>query len=144
VVIHTSSFVAAETEGCFLFVHSEKPPTDTDWEQVLSLYRNAPDRVATRSLICTLGGAPSAKQRAALNALLADSKPLMAVLTRSTLARAAGVAISWFNPRFKIFDLDDLSGALTHLGISARQREQVVRTLDTLRAELTHAGRKLG
>lgn len=143
--IRTSSFVAGVADGCFVFVHSDRPPTDAEWEQALDLYRAAPNRAGTRTIIFSKGGAPSAKQRAGLNALFGEAKPLMAVLTRSTLVRAAGVAISWFNPRFKIFDAEDAAGAFAHLGISGRERDNVVRTLESLQAELVEpAGRKIG
>jgi hypothetical protein len=58
------------------------------------------------------------------------------VLTPSALARAAGTAISWFNPSIKMFDPEALERALDHLDATRAQRDLLARTLGELRREL--------
>ena len=84
--------------GLIICVHRDVAPADEEWNQILALFRGAPDLREARILVFTLGGAPDARQRARLNTVVGDAKPRIAVITPSALARAAGIAISWFIP----------------------------------------------
>jgi hypothetical protein len=123
--------------GNFLvFVHGTEAPSETEWDELLALFRAVPDITRVRVLVFTLGGAPDARQRARLNQILAETKPPIAVLTPSALARAAGTAISWFNPRLRVFDPDDIERALDHLDAVRADRQALVRAVAELRREM--------
>jgi hypothetical protein len=119
-----------------VYVHTQEGPSDDEWDDALEIYKDTTEPEATRTLIFTAGGAPSAAQRARLNVALGPNKTPVAVLTASTMARAAGQPIRWFNPQFRMFEQDDLDGALDHLGIPEADRAAVRNTLLELRAEL--------
>jgi hypothetical protein len=122
--------------GLIVCVHTADAPADDEWNQILGLFRAVPDLQKGRVLVSTLGGAPDARQRARLNAVVGDAKPRIAVLTPSALARAAGTAISWFIPTLRMFELDALQPALDHLDVSRVDREALTRGLDEAKKEL--------
>lgn len=119
-----------------VFVHTKSSPTDAEWDQILGLFRNLPEIRKVRVLVYTQGGAPDPKQRAKLSQLLSMIKPPVAVLTPSPLARAAGVAISWFLPSLRVFDADGLDAALDHLDAPEAERIGLKSALVELRREL--------
>src|SRR5687767_3375736 len=94
--IRSDTMVVGFVGRYVVFVHGKAAPGDDEWEQSLSFYREAPDARQVRALVYTEGGAPNAAQRAKLNAVLGGRKLPIAVLTTSSIARAAGTAISWF------------------------------------------------
>lgn len=123
--------------GNFLvFVHGKEAPSDVEWDELLALFRAVPDITRARVLVFTLGGAPDARQRAKLHQLLGETKPPIAVLTPSALARAAGTAISWFNPRLRVFDPDDVERALDHLDAVRADRQALIHAMGDLRREM--------
>jgi hypothetical protein len=94
-------------------------------------------RCRARALVWTDGGAPNAKQRAMLSAALKSGQPLTAVLTPSKVVQTVSVAISWFNPRLRVFSPNELEQALEHLSIVAPNRQQIKDLLARLRRELS-------
>lgn len=129
------SFVARRLDDVIVYVHDERSPTDEEWEQALSHYREAPDPTLVRALVLTAGGAPNAKQRSRLNQV-AGTSCAIAVLTPSPIARAAGVAVAWFNPRVRIFGRSEVEEALDHLAVSSERRPVLRRLLAELEREL--------
>jgi len=119
-----------------VFVHATEPPTDSEWEALLDLFRLAAQEGGRlRTLVYTEGGAPNARQRAHLNEVLAGLKPRVAILTPSAAARAVGVAISWFNPDLRVFAGDELSRALDHLDVNQGERRILTQALTELRLQ---------
>jgi hypothetical protein len=114
-------------------VHSDAPPPDDEWDKVLELYRN---QRSLRVLVYTQNGAPTAAQRVRLNAVLKGREFVVAVLTSSPLARAAGAALRWFRPEIRIFNPSELEAALDYLGATATERAELPRLLDELKARL--------
>jgi hypothetical protein len=49
-------------------------------------------------------------------------------------AHAAGKALSLFVPQFRVFNMDRLDDALTHLQLIGADRARVARALDDLRS----------
>jgi hypothetical protein len=82
-----------------------------------------------RILVYTAGGSPNTAQRARRNALLGDRNIPQAVVTASALARAAGTAISWFQPTFRLFAPDQLEKALDHLAVPGGARLRLRRAI---------------
>lgn len=119
--------------SCLVFVHGTVPPTDAEWDRAMELYRRV-GIARGRMLVWTEGAAPNAAQRAKLGKVAGEAKPPIAVLTDSALARAAGTAISWFNPQLRAFPRTSIEPALDHLGLSGKERDDARTALAELRA----------
>ena len=133
---------AVEMVGDFVVVaQATESPGDEEWRRNIALQTSIPaERV--RVLVWTDGGAPNAKQRAALAAALKGTQPLSAVVTPpSSIARAVGTAIRWFNPQLGVFSHEDIEAALNHLGVQGLDRQRLVDTVYRLRAELVAPAR---
>ena len=135
--VRTRTASARWIGGFLVFVHGAEPPADSEWEELLSLFRMATEEGQTslRVLVYSEGGAPNARQRAQLNEVLAGIKPRVAVLTPSATARAVGVAISWFNPDLRVFSGDELGRGLDHLDVNHGERRILTHALTELRAQ---------
>ena len=133
----TKSFVARKVGNIVVYVHAEAAPTDAEWEAGLTFFKDARDVSRLSALVYTHGGAPNASQRARLNAVLGSAKVRIGVLTSSAAARAAGVAVRWFNPELSIFGPDDLEAALEHVRAPVEQRGELKRALSDLKNELS-------
>jgi hypothetical protein len=131
------SFAVRASGSYVVFVHGTLPPPQSEWNVVLDIFRNHPNLAAVRTLVFTEGAAPSAVQRADLNHVLGKIRMPTAVMTSSTISRAAGTALSWLNPGFKVFAATDFDGAFDHLGASANDRRMLRDLVDELRRELT-------
>ncbi len=132
----SKNMVARALGGFILCVHTAEAPSDAEWDRILALFRAAPDLRQTRVLVYTPGGAPDARQRSKLSAIVGAAKPRIAVLTPSAMARAAGTAISWFIPSIKMYEPDALDRALDHLDATRAERDVLTRALADLRREL--------
>ncbi len=119
-----------------VFAHATLAPSDVEWSRVLDVYRAHPNISSLRTLVHTDGGAPNAAQRADLSSLLAGTKMPIAVITTSVLARAAGTALTWLNPGFRMFAPTAFEGALDHIGATGVDRRILKDTVDELRREL--------
>lgn len=119
-----------------VFVHGTLPPPQSEWSMVLDLYRNHPNLTAVRTLVYTEGAAPTAAQRADLSSVLGKVKMPTAVMTSSTISRAAGTALGWLNPGFRVFAATDFEGAFDHLGATGNDRRALRDTVDDLRRAL--------
>ena len=128
--------MAREVGDVLVFVHTNDAPSDPEWEKALELLRNRASSSGLRTLVYTAGGAPNAAQRARLNAVIGATKPPIAVLTSSPIARAAGTAISWFNPMFKVFGPDDVDNALDHLALRGIERTHAREALLEMKRDL--------
>ncbi len=119
--------------NCLVFVHGTVAPTDSEWDRALALLQNI-GREQVRLLVWTEGAAPNAGQRSRLAKATEGSKPPTAVLTESMLARAAGTAIAWFNPAFRVFPMSSLEPALDHLELVGAARVNTKEALDQMRS----------
>jgi hypothetical protein len=129
------SFVSRKVRDVVVFVHGPQAPTDEEWEEVLDSYRGKPEQPSFRSLVYTAGGAPSATQRARLREV-SQGRARIAVLTASAVARAAGIAVGWFNPQIQIYGLKDIEKALDHLHVPVAQRSELRQALTDLQSAL--------
>jgi hypothetical protein len=133
----TKSYAARKVGNTVVYVHADLPPTDAEWEAGIAVFKDAPDPSRLSAIVYTEGGAPNAAQRARLNAVLGAAKVRIGVLTSSAAARAAGVAVRWFNPELSIFGPEDVEAALDHIRVPAEQRNDVKRALTELKSELS-------
>jgi len=119
-------------------VHGSLAPSQAEWNQVLELYRRHPNISQLKTLVWTDGGAPNAAQRSELTAALAGGKSMpIAVITASVLARAAGTALTWLNPGFRLFGPNDFDRALDHLGAGGVERRALRELVEGMRRELS-------
>lgn len=130
------SLATRSTGRYIVFVHGSLAPSQAEWNVVLDLYRAQPNLAATRTLVYTDGAAPSAAQRADLNAVFGKLRPLLSVMTSSTLARTAGTALSWLVTGLKVFDAHDYEGALDHLGAAGAERRVLRDMVEELKREI--------
>src|SRR5262249_16792238 len=121
-----------------VFVHSEQSPSNAEWSSLMDAFRSATNLSRIRVLVFTYGGAPNARQRAELNEVLRDVRPPVAVITPSTVARAACTAIGWFNPRLRPFAPEELERAFDYLDANQDDRKVLSRMLREMRLELGH------
>ena len=129
--------MARTVRDVVIYVHGAVAPSDTEWEAVLDVYRQAAFPSRLRTLVYTEGGAPNPKQRARLSAEAFAGKAPIAVLTTSALARAAGIALGWFNPRIRIYGPGQIDRALDHLLVPTEDRGAVREALGELRQQLS-------
>jgi hypothetical protein len=118
-----------------IYVHGGSAPSDAEWECVLELYRSV-EHLGPRVLVLTMGAAPTAAQRARLHQIQQGRAPQMALLTASRLARAAGVAYSWFNPKIRLLAVDAIEEAASHLGATPEEGVALRRIVGELLAEM--------
>jgi hypothetical protein len=132
----SKSFLARRVRNVTIYVHTAGTPSDAEWDTVLSFYDNANDEQQLRTLVYTAGAAPNAAQRARLNDALGARRVRIAVLTPSSLARAAGTAVGWFRPEVRAFGASDESRAIAHLGIGEEIARDVLKALGEMKREL--------
>jgi hypothetical protein len=132
-------------ENFIVSAHTDRPPTDAEWRRVLDEYRRRHSAMdSVRVLVYAEGGAPNARQRAALNEITVGTKLRVAILTSSPISRAVGTAMSWFNHLFRVFGAQDLERALNHLQVEGTDRQRLSETLDEARRELFESRRAIG
>ena len=128
----------------FVCAHSVDDPLDPEWDAALDSFRNVIAIADLRVLVHTDGGAPNVTQRARLMAALRGRKVPTAVMTASAVARAAGVAVSWFQPLLRVFEPSEVDAVFEHLKAEGSERAEALRVLSELRSELVVArGRRL-
>ena len=123
-----------------VLVQGEGVASDVEWNAFLDDY----DKQSTllQSMLWHLPSiGPSSAQRRRLSEIHARHPLAIAVLTNSQLARGAVTALSWLGVTVKTFDPAQEEAALTHLGLSPRTRELLLKQLASLRRELTGTDR---
>jgi hypothetical protein len=123
-----------------LVLHGMQPPTETEWNEVLSVIRGVLQRhgklTRLRMLSITDGGSPDANMRNALAKAL-DGKSLhMAMVTDSAVARGVVTAISWFNPWVKSFSPRHFQPLIDHLELAAKDHPAIADALSALDKQL--------
>jgi hypothetical protein len=133
------TFAARFEANYSVVVHSDRQPTQADWNRLLQVYRNNPGPRTAPILVYTDGGAPDALQRAELVKVFGPKRPRVAILTKSIIARAAAKAISLIVTELRVFNVDRVDSALEHLGLYEADKLTAARILSTLRQELKAA-----
>lgn len=115
-------------EGVMVMNHTEQNPSDGEWEAMMNEVKAFSGGLSDMpSLVRTLGGGPSLKQRARI-AEVFNKNAKVAIITSSKVARSVGVAVSWFMPHVRTFELSAVDEALAHLKLTPKQ-EQAVRNV---------------
>lgn len=98
-------------------------PTDDEWDSFVATYSGVCDARGkdlshVTSMAISDGGAPTSKQRQKIAAAVGTDRRLRWVLlSTSRLARGVAVALSWFQPDFKVYAPEDFHRALRFLGL---------------------------
>ena len=124
-----------------VMIHGPGNPTNLEWQRFL---RDAVDRgtgTHWRNLVVSYGGRPDGEQRKLLAEMLKGRAAPTAIMTGSGVARAAVLAMSFFNRQMKAFAMEDFDGACSYLGLSADERDRAQRMRSELTQELGLTGR---
>jgi hypothetical protein len=109
-----------------LVVTGQSAPTDKEWnEYVKHLSPMKPEDV--RSLVFTEGGGPNAGQRKQLTEWLGPGSTVAAIVTTSAVMRGIITALSWFNPKVRIYAPSATIEAFEYLQIPESQYDIIVR-----------------
>src|SRR5690349_14838883 len=101
-------------------INTTKPPSDAEWNDYLEKFRrHGPEKI--RTLIFTDGRSPTAAQRKMVNDMLAGKPTTAAVICSSPLVRGVVTALSWFNPKIKVFAPNELNAALEYLNVDTKE-----------------------
>lgn len=121
--------------GCVLVVaHSDKEPTDEEWEAVLAEVEHRGE--LRPQVISTDGGGPNTVQRGRLGKVLNNRAVPVAIASDGHWSRGLATAMSWSNPGVRLFTQGDLPNALAYLDIPRSEAEAIVCELDALRRGL--------
>jgi hypothetical protein len=131
------SLVCAQSFGVVLAVHNTQAPTDDEWARFMSVTKQV-KLEHLRVLVFTDGGTPNVRQRGELVDHFAGQTPPIAMISTNALVKGVATAISWFNPRIKVFAPSDVSKAFAHLGITASSGNALVEEARTLATALTN------
>ncbi|HET9959926.1 MAG TPA: hypothetical protein VFQ61_35785 [Polyangiaceae bacterium] len=134
--MRSRSFAARQVGNVVIYVHTSEPPSDEEWDRVLSFYEGAASTLEPKILVYTEGSAPNAAQRARLNGVFGKRRVLLAILTSSALARAAGTAVHWFRPEVRVFGAREFPKAAMHLGLTPAEATAIESALNELKGEL--------
>jgi hypothetical protein len=124
-----------------VMIHGPGNPTNLEWQRFL---RDAVDRgtgTHWRNLVVSYGGRPDGEQRKQLAEMLKGRAAPTAIMTSSGIARAAVLALSFFNRQMRAFGMDDFDGACSYLALTAHERERAQRMRVELTQELGLTGR---
>jgi hypothetical protein len=123
-----------------LLVHGDGIANDAEWSAFLDEYDKHASLLHSLVLFLPTTGPDSAQRRRLSDIHLRRPTPI-AVLSSSQLARGAVTALSWLGVAVKAFEADHVDAALTHLALSPRTRDLVLKQLATLRRDLADADR---
>jgi hypothetical protein len=106
-------------------------PTDGDWIEYML---DASGTTFTGVLVIGEGSKLSPTQRVDVEQLVKQSGANSAVVTSSALTRGVVTALRWFGVPMKAFALWDLSGALDFLAVPAAERDELLATVEQVKA----------
>ena len=134
----------------WLVLTTEASIPDREWEayagaidRVFKESRRKPDDIPT--LVLTDGGRPNSMQRAAITEIYsrAGGGPPVATLTDSLAVRGILRALTWMNPRFRVFAPRDFDAALRYLDVPTEKAGAIKGELLSLERELGGAKLKV-
>ena len=135
------TMVIERVAGLIVAVHDEHNPFDGEWDEYVALVRES---LKERSyfqgvLVTSLGGAPNAGQRKALQAIADSQVYRTCICTDSVVARGVIIAINWlFSTPMRAVAYRDLDRALEYLDVPPGERSvakaAVLRLQNALRA----------
>lgn len=120
------------SRDCVVVYHGKPDPTEAQWDGYLAELAARPG--ISKFFVNTEGGGPTGKQRAALNRVCEGRSPVLAVMTASAAVRGMLTALRWMGwSHAAPFSLDDLAGAVAHLGLSESQAKAAKDAIEEMR-----------
>lgn len=130
-------FACDVVDNIVLGAHSKEDPTEEDWESYVAITRKVLDEYGSvKLLVYSLGGGPNSVQRSKANDVFKERPQHVAVMLNSAILRGVVTALSWFNPKVRAFNLEQLEEACRYLEISDAQLDQVREAFPLLKAEV--------
>lgn len=133
------SMLVERVAGLIVAVHDEQNPSDSDWDAYVALVQESLSEGSyfRGVLVTSLGGAPNAGQRKALQTV-ADSKVYRTcICTDSVVARGVIIAINWlFSTPMHALPYNDLDRALAILEVPLGERSVIKAAVVRLQAAL--------
>jgi hypothetical protein len=127
----------------WLVILGPAPPDRGEWQEYVEaaragLARNAGDIERLPTLLLSDGGAPDALQRSAINELQVQvgKTARVAFLSESTLTRGVTRALTWLNPKLKVFPPERFLDAFAYLGVPPERAGAVKGELLSLERDL--------
>jgi hypothetical protein len=117
-----------------LTVHAKTPPTDEEWERWLDMCRTRSGK-QSRVLVENYSSGPNVMQRKALAEAIRGEDGLCAVMTDSTLERAALTAIAWLGLSLRGFGLGQHKQAAEYLKLTPEELALALEVLPRMRQE---------
>jgi hypothetical protein len=130
-----ANMVSKLVENLHILVHTDKPPSDEEWQDYLRTFGKVPPE-RLRTIVFTLGGGPSAAQRKLLNDKLNGKATPAAVVSTSAVVRGIVTALAWFNKDIKAFAPDQTEAAFEYLGFDVHQTARFMLEVRSLRTKL--------
>ena len=116
-------------------INTSRPPTDEEWNDYVETYRKrGPETL--RTLVFTDGGAPNSAQRKKVNEMLDGKTTRAAVISPNSMVRGVVTALSWFNPKIKVFAPEQLDDAFRYLEIRGAEIDTVWQVIRKLQSKL--------
>jgi hypothetical protein len=134
--VETKTMAWREEGRISLTVHTSEPPTDAEWQRYLDGIHKKGVPADQRVVVCSYGGGPNLQQRKLLVTAVEGRQAPVALFTSSAVMRGIGVALSWFNPRLKVFALGEFETGFKFLGLTDEEGKRVRRRISELEAEL--------
>jgi hypothetical protein len=130
-VSHTDMLVESVQDRFLIFVHSKKPPTDSDMATMRRYWNDRRDHFSSmRCLAVTDGGGPTASQRQLMSAEFSGLKPIRtAVVSDASLMRFVVSGIALFNSQIRTFHPAEWTNALQFLDCPLEVEDRIRRTL---------------
>jgi hypothetical protein len=117
-----------------LSVHAVDAPTNEEWREWLDLCRTR-HGLEARVLVENHSSGPNVLQRKALGEVVRGEDARCAVLTDSTIERAALTAIAWLGISLRGFTLDQHKQAASYLELSEQELTLALSILPSMRKE---------
>lgn len=130
----------ASHEHVVVAVHTEKPPSATEWAEYMALINEVVQTHSrVRTLVSTVGkGGPSSVQRVDLNEFGKVHDHRLSILTDSRLARGIVTALGWLGSvQIRAFAPSDIGPALDYLQVSPTMGPTLLQLIEQARTQLT-------
>ncbi len=130
------NMVVRKVDSTFILVQNEESPTDSEWDDFLTMMRRDGAELAKRKvLVITNGGGPDANQRKRLAATIKDARFPTAVVSDSIKVRFVSSTVALFHRDHRSFAIDEMQDAYDHLRLTPEERSRAdiaIKDLSTL------------
>jgi hypothetical protein len=129
-----------DSSGLLVSLHTRQAPNDDEWKEYLNLAgrllveQMGSDKIGGLSL--SDGGAPSMKQRNALNLLLQRRHVGVAIVSDSIVVRGVVTALHWFNRDISVFAASAMGKAVQRVGVPTARHAELFTILRKMQGRL--------